>query len=68
MSGLRGTFIRTISKEFGANDKTASRSGVPFEIEKRLLGKDGRYRWFLFRYNPLLNERGRRCAVVRDGR
>jgi formate hydrogenlyase transcriptional activator len=34
-------------------------SGAPFEIEKRMLGKDGRYRWFLFRYNPLLNEKGR---------
>jgi PAS domain S-box-containing protein len=34
-------------------------SGVPFEIEKRMLGKDGRYRWFLFRYKPLLNEQGR---------
>jgi formate hydrogenlyase transcriptional activator len=33
--------------------------GAPFEIEKRLLGKDGRYRWFLFRYKPLLNEEGR---------
>ncbi|HEX8896685.1 MAG TPA: PAS domain-containing protein, partial [Terriglobales bacterium] len=32
--------------------------GVPFESEKRLLAKDGRYRWFLFRYNPLLNEAG----------
>jgi PAS domain S-box-containing protein len=32
--------------------------GVPFEIEKRMLGKDGRYRWFLFRYSPLLNEQG----------
>jgi len=34
-------------------------SGVPFEIEKRMHAKDGRYRWFLFRYNPLLNEQGR---------
>jgi PAS domain S-box-containing protein len=33
--------------------------GAPFEIEKRLLGKAGRYRWFLFRYNPLLNQEGR---------
>jgi formate hydrogenlyase transcriptional activator len=32
--------------------------GAPFEIEKRLLGKDGRYRWFLFRYKPMLNEEG----------
>jgi len=32
--------------------------GVPFEMEKRMLRKDGRYRWFLFRYNPLRNEEG----------
>src|SRR3989442_5156119 len=30
--------------------------GVPFEIEKRSLGKDGQFRWFLFRYKPLLDE------------
>src|SRR3989442_7574981 len=34
-------------------------SGIPFEIEKRMLGKDGQYRWFLFRYKPLLDEEGR---------
>jgi PAS domain S-box-containing protein len=28
----------------------------PFEQEARLLGKDGVYRWFLFRYNPLVEE------------
>src|SRR6266481_7308032 len=32
---------------------------VPFEIEKRSLGKDGQFRWFLFRYKPLLDEKGR---------
>ena len=32
--------------------------GAPFEIENRLLGKDGRYRWFLFRYKPMVNEEG----------
>jgi formate hydrogenlyase transcriptional activator len=32
--------------------------GVLFETEKRLLGKDGQYRWFLFRYNPVLSEAG----------
>jgi PAS domain S-box-containing protein len=32
---------------------------VPFENEQRVLGKDGRYRWFLVRYNPLLDEQGR---------
>jgi len=33
--------------------------GLQFELETRALGKDGRYRWFLFRYNPLLKEDGR---------
>jgi PAS domain S-box-containing protein len=33
--------------------------GAQFEIEKRMLGKDGRYRWFLFRYKPLHNEESR---------
>jgi len=34
-------------------------SGVPHETEVRLLGKDGKYRWFLFRRNPLRDEEGR---------
>src|ERR1700682_460134 len=33
-------------------------SPVPFENEYRTLGKDGKYRWFLIRYNPLLDENG----------
>jgi PAS domain S-box-containing protein len=32
---------------------------IPFESEQRILGKDGRYRWFLNRYNPVLDEQGR---------
>jgi len=31
----------------------------PFECEYRALGKDGKYRWFLVRYNPLLDAQGR---------
>src|SRR6202046_1724735 len=34
-------------------------SVVPFENEQRALGRDGKYRWFLIRYNPLLDESGR---------
>src|SRR6266849_4434160 len=34
----------------------------PFEMEKRLRGKDGRYRWFRIRCNPRLNGNG---GVVR---
>jgi PAS domain S-box-containing protein len=32
---------------------------VPFDNEQRVLGKDGKYRWFLIRNNPLLDEQGR---------
>jgi PAS domain S-box-containing protein len=32
---------------------------VPFENEQRALGKDGKYHWFLIRYNPLLDEQGK---------
>jgi formate hydrogenlyase transcriptional activator len=35
--------------------------GVPFETERRLLGKDGKYRWYLLRYNPFRDEQG--CVV-----
>jgi two-component system sensor kinase FixL len=34
-------------------------SGSPHETEGRLLRKDGVYRWFLFRYNPMRDEEGR---------
>src|ERR1700675_853331 len=34
-------------------------SSVPFENKQRALGKDGKFRWFLMRYNPLLDESGK---------
>ena len=36
--------------------KLAFSGSNPFEQEARLLGRDGVYRWFLFRYNPLVEE------------
>ncbi len=42
----------------GSERRNGISKGALFEIEKRLLGKDGRYRWFLFRYKPMLNEEG----------
>ncbi len=33
-------------------------SGTPFEMEYRVLRQDGRYRWFLNRFNPLRDEEG----------
>ncbi len=41
----------------------------PWENEIRVLGKNGQYRWFLIRYNPLLDEQGRAvrwCAAGTD--
>jgi len=32
---------------------------LPHEVELRLLGTDGKYRWFFLRYNPLRDEEGR---------
>ena len=33
-------------------------SSLPFETESRILRKDGQYRWFLSRFNPMRDERG----------
>jgi formate hydrogenlyase transcriptional activator len=32
--------------------------GVPFDLQMRVLSKDGQYRWYLIQYNPLRDERG----------
>jgi len=55
---IKRDFIRTTSTELQTNGATAFQRSS-FEIEKRVLGKDGRFRWFLFRYKPALNEAGR---------
>jgi steroid delta-isomerase-like uncharacterized protein len=39
--------------------KEALKRPLQFEYEQRALGKDGNYRWFLVRYNPLLDDQGR---------
>src|SRR6202167_2692390 len=39
--------------------KAALAAGLPFELEQRLLAKEGHYRWFLFRCKPVLDEEGR---------
>jgi formate hydrogenlyase transcriptional activator len=56
-----------IKRDFHPDDVARFRSerregfstAAAFEIEARLLGKAGRHRWFLFRYNPLRNDEGR---------
>ena len=41
-----------------ATREEAVSRGVPWEVETRLLRKDGQYRWFLIRFNPLRDEQG----------
>ena len=36
--------------------RVALTRAVPFESEQRMLAQDGRYRWFLVRYNPWVEE------------
>src|SRR5580704_1547481 len=49
--------------------RSALAAGVPFQLEQRALGKDGRYRWLLMHYNPFRDEQGhivRWYATVTD--
>src|ERR1700730_8992638 len=45
-------------QRLGEERHQALSGATPFENEQRALGKDGKYRWFLIRYNPLLDETG----------
>jgi diguanylate cyclase (GGDEF)-like protein/PAS domain S-box-containing protein len=38
--------------------ESALRSGEPYDVQYRLRGKDGTYRWFLCRANPIRNSAG----------
>ena len=42
-----------------AAHRTALARGEPFEAEQRARRKDGHYRWFLIRYNPVRDDAGR---------
>src|SRR5580700_4935672 len=46
-------------KRAGSEAQSKLAAGLPHEVEARLLGKDGKYRWFLWRWNPLRDEHGR---------
>jgi PAS domain S-box-containing protein len=48
-------------ERFREVQQNALLNGVPFEAEQRILGKDGKYRWFLIRHNPFRDEQG--CLV-----
>ena len=53
----RGVHPDDVERVFALGSAGLS-AGLPFELEKRLLAKDGKYRWFLFRYKPVLDEEG----------
>ncbi|MDX6404790.1 MAG: hypothetical protein QOH70_2245, partial [Blastocatellia bacterium] len=61
-SGTNARFTRDLHPddvERANAERSAGLSGrVPFEIEKRSLGKDGQFQWFLFRYKPIFDEKG----------
>jgi PAS domain S-box-containing protein len=46
-------------ERFTSETESKFSSGLPHEYEARLLRKDGKYLWFLFRWNPLRDEQGR---------
>jgi PAS domain S-box-containing protein len=46
-------------ERFGEVWRNVLLKGVSFETERRILGKDGKYRWYLLRYNPFRDEQGR---------
>jgi formate hydrogenlyase transcriptional activator len=47
------------TKRLREERRGALSDGLPFEIEMRALRNDGKYRWFLIRYNPLRDDHGR---------
>ncbi len=53
-----GTYPDDAEKVRNECDRGIS-NGTPFEIERRIIAKDGSSRWFLIRYNPLLDDTGR---------
>jgi PAS domain S-box-containing protein len=59
-SGDYGSFVHPEDRErFHNETRSKFSSGLPHEVELRSVGKDGTYRWFLYRWNPLRDEQGR---------
>jgi PAS domain S-box-containing protein len=55
---FREVFHPDDSERLHVEREAALRQKIPFEYERRVLHRDGQYRWFLVQYNPLLDERG----------
>src|SRR5262249_15926632 len=46
-------------EKFRALRQESLAQGASFQLEQRMLGKDGAWRWFIFRYNPLRDDDGK---------
>ena len=55
---VAGIFHPDDLKKLEAAREWARSAGAPIEMEARIRGKDGGYRWFLIRDNPLRDEHG----------
>src|SRR6202011_5013272 len=59
-NGDPGRYVHPEDRErFRSEAGSKFLSGLPHETEMRSLGKDGTYRWFLYRWNPLRDEQER---------
>jgi PAS domain S-box-containing protein len=56
---IREVFYPDDAERVARERNQAILSGSPLEIEARMLRHDGKYRWFLVRYRPLKDHRGR---------
>jgi PAS domain S-box-containing protein len=56
---IREVFYPDDAERVARERNQALLSGSPLEIEARMLRHDGKYRWFLVRYRPLKDHRGR---------
>jgi formate hydrogenlyase transcriptional activator len=54
----REVFLEEDSERLGDERAAALLRADPFEYERRVRRRDGKYRWFLVHYNPLRDERG----------
>ncbi|HEY6770362.1 MAG TPA: sigma 54-interacting transcriptional regulator, partial [Candidatus Sulfotelmatobacter sp.] len=59
-ASTRSSFIHPDDRERAArtHSERARSGGSAYELELRLRKRDGTYRWFLVRYNPLRDEQG----------
>ena len=56
----RQSLIHPQDAELGSNEiPSRFLDGVPFEVEIRPRRRDGQYRWFHYRFSPMVDEQGR---------